>query len=189
MSTDRERRKQRAFYLEEKERKEGREERERERGEGGKTGEGMVEVEEKGEREEDDGEERRNEDNEKKVDGREKWNVKEGGEGVSQNGPWCTVRHSGPRSSLLSCPCWSALVFSRSRRSKTAIFFLPRRICGGTKGIACVPLVPVARELRVHFHPALIVLDLVNTFPEYGWKVLLRLARGNYKRWCSEECK
>lgn len=66
--------------------------------------------------------------------------------------------------------------------SNTAIFFLPRRICGGTKGIACVPLVPVARELRVHFHPALIVLDLVNTFPEYGWKVLLRLARGNYKR-------
>lgn len=66
--------------------------------------------------------------------------------------------------------------------SNTAIFFLSRRICGGTKGIACVPLVPVARELRVHFHPALIVLDLVNTFPEYGWKVLLRLARGNYKR-------
>ena len=56
------------------------------------------------------------------------------------------------------------------RRSKTAIFFLPRRICGGTKGIACISLVPVARELRVHFHPALIVLDLVNTFPEYGGK-------------------
>lgn len=104
---------------------------------------------------------------------------------------WAVVHGStlGP-SSLLSCPCRStALVFSRSRRSKTAIFFLPRRICGGTKGIACVPLVPVARELRVHFHPALIVLDLVNTFPEYGWKVLLRLARGNYKRWCSDECK
>lgn len=56
----------------------------------------MVEVEEKGEREEDDGEERRNEDNEKKVDGREKWNVKEGGEGVSQNGPWFDTRVLAP---------------------------------------------------------------------------------------------
>lgn len=42
----------------------------------------MKKKDEEGERKENGGEERRNEDNEKKVDGREKWNVKGGGEGV-----------------------------------------------------------------------------------------------------------
>lgn len=115
------------------------------------------------------GEVRRNEDNEKKAQGRKKWNVKDRGERKRYR-----KMARGVHDSTLVPHFYSVfvrwLVPFVSRRSKTAIFFLPRRICGGTKGIACISLVAVARELRLHFHPALIVLDLVNTFPEYSGK-------------------
>ena len=115
-------------------------EREREREEGGKTGGGMVEVEEKGG-------EREAERNEGTRITRRKWMVGRNGmwKEVGRQGiaKWAVVHGSTLGSSLLSCPCWSALVFSRSRRDPTRQFSsYPGEYAEARKGSRVYPLFP-----------------------------------------------